>query len=470
MHVSRPRRHSVAAPTSGRILAIAALVVLLGASAATAAPTTPLAPPATRATAGGWQTAPAASLGMDASALAEACEWALEPERHTQGVVVIREGTLVEECYGPEEGPRSWAASWSVGKSFASTLIGIAIDRGEIPNLDVSMADYFDDWVGTPKAAMTLRDVVTMSSGLEWNENYTPTDAMESDVIKMGLEADQLAYAKSRPLVNTPGTVWKYSSGDAMLLSGVIAEATGRSAGDYAQEVLFGPLGMEQVEWWTDAVGHTLTYCCVDTTTRDFARLGHLFLNDGNWNGNQIVSASWVAQAWSTVPASDGAYGYMWWFSHLPGLDEPIPTARGFDGQFVFVIPSLDLVIARNGDYVKSACPAVGDPNLFTRYPPSNLIPGQGTRPPESWSQTEFLTRIVDAVTGDAPGTMAFPDPEPDPGERFPDGQATAPCDDHGSTTTTTVAVDPDDPPLRPTPTGTAPPAAPVVAHPTYTG
>lgn len=411
----------------------------------------------------GWQSATPAAQGMDATTLQGACDYALQPQRHTQGVVVIRGGKLVDECYANGEGPRSWAASWSVGKSFASTLVGIAIAQGKIPSLDVSMATFFPEWAGTPKAAMTLRDVVTMSSGLQWNEDYDPSNTGASDVIQMGLSSDELEYAKTRPLIHTPGTRWAYSSGDAMLLSGVIQKATGMSAGDYAQQVLFAPLGITQVEWWKDAAGHTLTFCCLDMPSRDFARLGLLFMNHGNWGGHQIVPAQWVTDAFTPVADSNEQYGFMWWMFTMDGVDGRIYMANGFDGQMIFVIPSLDLVVVRNGDYVKSKCPAIADPVLFGRYPPSNLVPGQGTRPPEDWSDTDFLQPIIDSVTGPSSGQDVFPANEPDPGSRFPDGQTTAPCKDDTPPPTST--------PTTPPASNTEPVAAVAVkAQPTFTG
>ena len=450
------RRHRF---TSG--LAAMAIVGSLASSTVAAAPT-----PA-NADSAGWTVATPESQGMDSATLQGTCDYAMQPERHTQGVVVIRGGKLVDECYAKGEGPRSWAASWSVAKSYASTLIGIAIDQAKIPSLDVSMADYFPAWKGTPKAQITLKDVVTMSSGLKWNEDYAPADGGDSDVIQMGVAKDQLAYAASRPLAHTPGTVWNYSSGDAMLLSGVIAKATGMSAGEYAQKVLFGPLGMKQVEWWTDAKGHTLTYCCNDTTSRDYARLGQLFLNNGNWNGTQIVSASWVHDAFQPVPASNGIYGYMWWISHVPGTNDPIYSADGFDNQYIMIIPSLDMVIVRNSDYVKSACEPIADPNLFSRYPPLNLIPGQGTRPPESWDDAAFVKPAADSVTAPLEGADVFPAPETQPETRFPDGQATAPC---AATTPTTTPNGGSTTTSMPSATQGAIAATPVSATPAYTG
>jgi CubicO group peptidase (beta-lactamase class C family) len=401
-------------------------------------------------------------MGMDATTLDQARAYAFTPDRHTQGVVVVRGGKIVDEWYAPGEGPDSWAASWSVGKSFASTLIGIAISQGKIPSVDEPMTTYFPEWAGTPKAAITLRDVLHMESGLQWNEDYDVADVASSDVISMGLSSNELAYAASRPLAHPPGTTFHYSSGDAMLLSGVIEKATGMPADAYARQVLYDPLGMQQVEWWRDADGHTLTYCCTDTTSRDFARFGLLFLRDGDWNGTQVVPASWVHDATQPTANSGGSYGYMWWISTMPEVKGPIYNAIGFDGQYIHVIPSLDLVVVRNGDYVKSACPPIADPVLFGRYPPSGLSPTAGTRPPASWSSDDFLRPIVQSVVGPETGEPVVPGPEAKPTTRDPSGQKMAPC-------ATTPPSGPGD--KTPTsPTKTAAPAVAVEAKPTFTG
>lgn len=458
MHTVRSPR----LPSRIRNLALAA-VVAIGFAAGTAArqpvDATPTAT-ALRADAGtaGWSTATPASMGMDANTLDGARAYAFTPERHTQGVVVVRGGHLVDEWYAPGEGPESWAASWSVGKSFASTLIGIAIAQGKIPNVDVPMSTYFPEWAGTPKGAITLKNVLHMESGLKWNEDYDVSSVADSNVIGMGLSADELAYAAGRPLANTPGSTFNYSSGDAMLLSGVIAKATGMSAEAYAQQVLYGPLGMKQVEWWQDAKGHTLTYCCTDTTSRNFARLGLLFLDGGNWNGTQVVPASWVHDATDPTANSNGHYGYMWWVTTMPEVQGQIFFANGFDGQKIFVIPSLDLVVVRNGDYVKSACPPIADPNLFGKYPPSGISADYGTRPPENWNDADFLRPIVQSVTGPATLPDVVPAAEAAPTSRAPGGQKMAPCSD-----TDTPATPGDSTP-------NAPVAVAVEARPTFTG
>lgn len=391
-----------------------------------------------------WTVVTPESQGMDAAKLDGAREYAFQSARHTQSVVVVRGGQIVGEWYAPGSGPDSWVASWSMAKSFTSALIGIALDEGLIPSVDEPMTTYYPAWAGTSKEHITLRDVLHMESGLDWDEDYDPSALGESEIIAMvGLESDQLAYAAGIGYRTEPGTAFNYSSGDTMLLSGVIEQATGRSAEDYAHEKLLDPIGIDQVEWWQDAEGHTLTYCCFDTTSRDFARFGLLYLHQGAWGAEQVVPSAWVdASVTDTATTYDG-YGYQWWLDMEPGAADGIPpyySAQGHDGQNIFVIPSLDLVVVRNGTYVKSPCPPVADPALLPYYPPSGLVPGQGTRPPESWNDRAFLAPIVASITGDpAPEIVSIPAAEPDP----PAAEAAA-CpgtEAPVSTTTPTTAV-----------------------------
>jgi CubicO group peptidase (beta-lactamase class C family) len=337
---------------------------------------------------------------MDPAGLDTARRFAFDPMHHTQGVVVVRHGEIVGEWYADGADETSWAASWSVAKSFTSALVGIAIDEGKIPSVDEPMTTYFPAWKGTPRETMTIRDVLEMKSGLDWDEGYEGSDVSESEVAQMVLnQSDQLAYAASIASEVEPGTRWSYSSGDAMLLSGVLQQATGMRAEAYADEKLFGPIGMEQVEWWQDAEGHTLTYCCLDTTTRDFARFGLLYLHQGAWGDRQVVPQEWVAESLRPAADTGDQYGYQWWLTDIAGIPEETFTARGHDGQFIYVVPSLDLVVVRNGAYVKDPGDPVADPNLFGKYPTGGLIAGKGTTPPEQgWDHAAFLGPIVDAV------------------------------------------------------------------------
>ncbi len=347
-----------------------------------------------------WVISSPEAHGMDAATLEGARDYAFVDGRNTQGVVVVRNGEIVTEWYAPGEDADSWAASWSMAKSFTSATVGIAIAEGHIPSVDVPMADYYPDWKGTAKEAITLRHVLWMSSGLAFTESYAPDSFDTSDIIQMVVfRLDQLTYAAARPFAHEPGTVFNYSSGDTMLLAGVIEKATGMPADEYAEQKLLDPIAMEKVEWWRDGAGHTLGYCCFDTTSRGYARFGQLYLQGGEWHGEQIVPEEWVEASWTPSPAYDG-YGYQWWLDAAEP-EEGLPavySARGHDGQYAYVIPEYDMVVVRNGSYSKHPGAPVADPALFGKYPPQNLVPGQGTAPPDEWNQWAFLGPILESV------------------------------------------------------------------------
>ena len=343
-----------------------------------------------------WVVADPAEHGVDAAGLESAREYAFQPEHHTQGVVVIRGGEIVAEWYADGVSADSWAASWSMAKSFTSATTGIAIEEGAISSVDASAAVYIPEWVGTDRAAITIKDLLQMNSGLDWDEDYR---GAEAEIVNMVTrQPDQLAYAVSIPLAVEPGTRWSYSSGDTMVLSGVVQTATGQPLDEYATEKLLEPIGLDHVEWWRDANGHTLGYCCFDTTSRDFARLGLLYLHNGRWGDRQVVPEQWVRDSITPVANSNGEYGYQWWTYDIANVPSDTFLAQGIDGQFIYVIPSLDLVVVRNGIYVKDPGPAIADPALFPLYPSGSLIPGKGTEAPGDWRSSEFLGPIVNAI------------------------------------------------------------------------
>ncbi len=415
MHDTRGQRRSAGRSSRGHrplpwsaAFALVCLLASLAVAGPAATPAVAAGVPGPVPT-GEWSVEDPVAHGMDPAVLDQARAYAFTPGKNTQGVVVVQRGAIVGEWYAPGAGPTSWAASWSMAKSINSALIGIAIGEGKIPSVDVPMSTFFPDWAGTPKGAITLRDVLHMESGLQWNEDYDPTSLGSSDIIQMvALEADQLAFAASRPVAHPPGTSFNYSSGDAMLLGEVVHQATGMRADEYARQKLFGPIGMSPVDWWRDAANHTLTYCCVDTPSRSFARFGLLYLRGGDWNGTQVVPASWVDASIDDHAKTYDGYGYQWWLNlQGAGSVPPFFSAQGHDGQFIYVIPSLDLVVVRNGTYAKSPCEPVADPNLLYHYPPSGLVPGQGTTPPDSWNDVAFLEPIVASFDGGGGGSLS---------------------------------------------------------------
>lgn len=331
-----------------------------------------------------WELSTPEGEGMDATLLDEARAYAFQPAKNTQGVVVVRNGAIVVEWYA-DATDASLATSWSVGKSFASTLIGIAVDRGDLPGIDVPIADFLPAWQGTDKGAISLRQVLQMRSGVEWNELVNAVGLYLTDT-------DQLAFALDRPAAREPGITFNYSSGDSMLYSGVIETASGQRAGDYARQHLFEKIGM-RAEWWTDGSGHSLTYCCLDATSREFARFGLLFARGGRWRDEQVVSRAWVDQA-TTAAEGTPFYGLQWWTNADGALAATIPhemfSARGLHSQLIYVLPSLDLVVVRTGWYRR-----VGDAPVRTD---GNL---HMTLAPDEWSDDDFLGPIVRSI-GDA--------------------------------------------------------------------
>jgi CubicO group peptidase (beta-lactamase class C family) len=236
-----------------------------------------------------------------------------------------------------------------------------------------------------------------MSSGLDWNEGADITEG-ESDVVALGLASEPLAVPIEQPLLEPPGTVFNYSSGDTMLLSKVIEDATGMSAGEYAEKKLFSKIGIEPADWWRSVAGTTFTFCCIDMSSRNFARFGQLYLDRGRWNGEQVVPESWVEASTTPSPTSDG-YGYKWWLTgRTSSLPDDAFTARGHDGQYIHVIPSLDLVVVRSGLYFKYHGEPVADPFLFVLYPLGGALDSQGTYPPDSWDDEAFLQPIIDSI------------------------------------------------------------------------
>ena len=338
---------------------------------------------------------------MDSLILDGARAYAFQPGKNTQGVVVTRRGTLVAEWYADNRDAKSYAASWSMAKSFTSALVGIAIHEGAIPSVDVPLVDYFPEWAGSPRDQIRLEDVLHMSSGLEWNEEYQIDMATESDVVQLLVTTESpVEYVLARPLGAAPNTAFNYSSGDTLLLSAILAASTGQSAGDYARSRIFSKLDIEGAEWWRAKTGETLTYCCLDMTSRDFARFGLLYMQHGEWEGEQLVPTEWIDASLTSSPTYAG-YGYQWWLEGKvdPELPADLFMANGHDGQFIYVIPSLELVVVRNGTYDKFPGPAVADPSLFLRYPSDGLGgEGSGTFPPDTWSHAEFLRPILASI------------------------------------------------------------------------
>lgn len=280
----------------------------------------------------------------------------------TTGLLVARESVLVHESYFRGYDERSLATSFSVAKSFLSALVGIALERGDIRSIDDPIDAYVPELAGSGYGGVAVRDLLTMSSGVAFVEDY---GSMASDVMMLpvrlyGLRRSVVDVLRRLPRDRAPGTVHHYNSGDALALGLLLARATGRDVGDLLEEALWGPAGMEaDAAWSTDLDGQELTYAFLGATLRDYARFGRLYLNGGRRDDVQVVPAAWVEaslrpaaahlEAGASPPSASGfgagfGYGYLWW---LPDGSEGDFMAMGIWGQFVYVHPGQRIVIVK---------------------------------------------------------------------------------------------------------------------------
>ena len=291
-----------------------------------------------------WRTASPEEQGMDSQKLAEMLAAIQEKHLNLDSLLVVRNGYLVSETYfGSEKGTRH--ELYSCTKSFVSTLIGIALDQGYIDGIDRLVIDFFPQVafanLDPQKQAMTLGDVLTMRTGLDWQEGDAAYAAMYRS-------PDWIKFMLDKPMALPPGSRFNYCSGCTHLLSAILQAATDMNSLDFAKKYLFEPLGISNVSWDTDAAGIPIGGWGLQLTPRDMAKLGYLYLREGEWEGQQIVSAGWVEAATQkhTDTGDERGYGYQWWT--YPSLQAY--TALGRFGQTIFVIPSLDLVIVTTAE------------------------------------------------------------------------------------------------------------------------
>ena len=247
----------------------------------------------------------------------------------------------------------------SVTKSVTSAALGIAVDEGLIQGVDVPAMSFFDAYepdVSDPrKAAMTLEDMLTMRSGLDWNEMISYDDASNS-CIQLEASDDWIRFVLDHPMREDPGTVFDYNSGVSVLLGKIVGVATGQRVDHWAEERLFKPIGITDYYWKTTPGGEVDTEGGLYLSAHDLARIGYLFLRGGVWAGEQIISAEWVTR--STTPTvsdirptndeqNDG-YGYQWWVPEYEGDRTVVFAGRGYGGQFLLVVPEFDIVVVFN--------------------------------------------------------------------------------------------------------------------------
>lgn len=245
----------------------------------------------------------------------------------------------------------------SISKSVTSALIGIAIGRGEIPSVDVEVMPYFEGYVPVDedrrRDAMTIRDLLTMTAGIEWDESSVDYTDPRNTCAAMESSDDWVRFILDQPMRAAPGELFEYNSGITVLLAHILLKATGKHADEYAIEHLFGPLGIDAFYWKKTPTGLVDTEGGLYLDPRDLAKFGYLYENDGVWNERRILPEGWVAASMAPntgVPDWSGKYGFQWWL--IPYGSEQqhwAYTGWGYGGQYLFVVPEYDLIAVFTG-------------------------------------------------------------------------------------------------------------------------
>jgi CubicO group peptidase (beta-lactamase class C family) len=290
-------------------------------------------------------------IGMDVDAYMKT--------QRTAGLVILQDGKVRMEKYGLDFTAQGKWTSFSVAKSFTSTMVGAAIKDGYIKSIDDKVSAYIPDLKGSVYDDVTIKQLLTMTSGVKWNEDYTDP---KSDVALFNLhKADKgvdvtVSYMRKLPREAPAGTKWVYKTGETNLIGVLVSSATKKTLSSYLSEKVWAPFGMEQdATWLLGSTGHEISGCCIQASTRDYARFGAFIMGGAKINGVGILPDDWLAPATSKqadIGMAGKGYGYQWWT-----YDDGSFAAQGIFGQGIFIDPKRNLVIASNSNWPKATDP-----------------------------------------------------------------------------------------------------------------
>lgn len=282
--------------------------------------------------------------------------------QRTAGLVIVQDGKIRLEKYGLDfDGKGKWT-SFSVAKSFTSTLVGAAIKDGYIKSLDDKVTVYIPEMKGSAYDDVTVAQLLTMTSGIKWNEDY---EDPKSDVAlfnehkpEPGIDTT-VSYMRKLPREAPAGSKWVYKTGETNLIGVLVSKATGKTLSAYLTEKVWTPFGMEQdASWLLGSTGAEISGCCLQASTRDYARFGQFILGGGVAGGKAVLPEGWIARA-TTKQADIGnpgrGYGFQWWT-----YDDGSYAAQGIFGQGIFIDPKRRLVIASNSNWPRASDPIAG--------------------------------------------------------------------------------------------------------------
>ena len=269
------------------------------------------------------------------------------------GLIIIQDNKIRFEKYGLDFNSEGRWTSFSVAKSMTSTMVGAAVRDGFIKSLDDKVTKYIAGLRGSVYDDVTVRQLLTMTSGVRWNEDYADP---KSDVALFNLqkavpgEDITVSYMKKLTREAPAGTKWVYKTGETNLIGVLVSSATGKKLGEYLSEKVWKPYGMERDAYWLlGDTGHEIAGCCLAASTRDFARFGQFVMDGGIAGGKRIVPDDWFTQATAKqvdIGEPGRGYGFQWWT-----YDDGSFAAQGIFGQGIFIDPKRKLIIASNGNW-----------------------------------------------------------------------------------------------------------------------
>ncbi len=310
----------------------------------------------------GWQTGSIYDYSFDTAMLIELMDDIYAGEYDLmQSILIVKEGKLVFEEYMNDGAPFWPHRMQSVSKSFTSALTGLAIDKGFINSVEDPIFDYLPEYahlLDADKERIRIKHLLTMTAGFEWNEMTAVGYTAECDCYVEDSQ-DYVGYTLAKPIVTPPGSNWYYNSGLPQILGRLIYNTTGMYADEFADSVLFQPLGIKHYDWLYQVDGFPSMAGGLKLLSRDAAKFGLLFLQNGVWEGKQVIPASWITESIRQQVVDENTswgpihYGYMWWLEldrwfDVSGLE--LYFASGNGGQLIIVIPALDAVVVTTAD------------------------------------------------------------------------------------------------------------------------
>ena len=336
------------------------------------------------------QAADPAELNLDTSDV-DAILSHIFTDQAVQSAVLVRNGWVIGQRFSPGVDISTLGTSWSVAKSFYAALIGIALEEGWLTDLDQPASEFLSEWVGSDKAAVTIRDILEMRAGY----------GADSGIY---YESDQSTFAIDFPKTKEQGTTFEYSNPTSQLLEPIILRSTGMDAHAYLNEKILLPIGIDPnlIGMWLDRTGtNPLTYMGLDMTPLDMARFGLLYARNGEWDGTQIVPGSYVQ---ASLSAQTDFYGLHWWVLNgaFFGQEPPITisAALGLNGQTIYVWPAEDLVLVVQTQYEHSANQGyvLSDSNFPNTCTARNACPDSTGAEVASYNQFALMSLLAELV------------------------------------------------------------------------